>query len=84
LKPGPQALQTSTLQRSEWTFQREGQEYGESWYLLVRAKRNWAPAEITRQEFGIAVSLEAQEPRLYNLVRQRVEARLQQRARVRP
>src|SRR5262249_18237075 len=33
LKPGPQALETSTLQRREWAFQRESQDYGESWYL---------------------------------------------------
>jgi hypothetical protein len=85
LKPGPQSLESSTLQRSEWIFQRrEQQDYGESWYLLVRAKRNWAPAEVTHQDFGIAVCLEAEEPRLYSLVRQRVQVRLQQRARVRP
>lgn len=84
LKPGPQALETSTLQRSEWTFQREQKDYGETWYLLVRAMRNWAPAEVMTQDFGVAVCLEAEEPRLYSLVRQRVEMRLQQRARVRP
>jgi hypothetical protein len=84
LKPRPQALESSTLQRSEWTFQREQKDYGESWYLLVRATRNWAPADVASQDFGIAVCLEAHEPRLYSLVRQRVQARLQQRARVRP
>jgi hypothetical protein len=84
LKPGPQTLQGSTLQRSEWTFQRQQQDYGESWYLLVRAERNWAPAAVTNQDFGLAVCLEAREPHLYNLVRHRVQVRLQQRARVRP
>ena len=83
LKPGPQALESSTLQRSEWTFQREQQDYGESWYLLVRATRNWAPADVASQDFGIAVCLEAEEPRLYSLVRQRVQVRFGQRARVR-
>ena len=84
LKPGPQAFETSTLQRSDWTFQREQKDYGESCYLLVRATRNWAPADVTTQDFGVAVCLQADEPRLYSLVRQRVELRLQQRARVRP
>ncbi len=84
LKPGPQALKTSTLQRSDWTFQREHNDYGESWYVLVRASRNWAPADVTSQDFGIAVCLEAEEPRLYSLVRQRVQVRIQQRARLRP
>jgi hypothetical protein len=83
LQPGPQALGTSTLQRSEWTFHGERQDYGESWYLLVRAIRNWAPADVTSQDFGIAVCLEAEEPQLYSLVRQRVQVRLQQRARAR-
>lgn len=84
LKPGPQALESSTLQRSEWTFQSERQNYGESWYLFIRATRNWAPAEVVSQDFGIAVCLESEEPQLYNLVRQRVQVRLQQRERVRP
>ncbi|MGO9601362.1 MAG: S8 family peptidase [Isosphaeraceae bacterium] len=82
LRPGPQALESSTLQRSEWTFQREQQNYGESWYLLVRATRIWAPADVTAQDFGVAVCLEAEEPRLYSLVRQRVQVRVQPRARV--
>jgi hypothetical protein len=81
LEPGPTALESSTLQRSEWTFQREGQDYGESWYLLVRAEKTWAPAEITEQDFGLAVTLHANEPQLYNLIRQRVQTRIQQRAR---
>jgi len=84
LRPRSQALKSSTLQRSEWTFQREQKDYGESWYLLVRATRNWAPADVTSQDFGIAVCLEADESRLYGLVRQRVQVRLQQRTRVRP
>ncbi len=84
LKPGTTELSNSTLQRSEWSFLRGKRDYGENWYLLVRAIRNWAPAEITHQDFGLAVTLEADEPRLYTLVRQRIELRQQQRARVRP
>ena len=74
-------LESSTLQKSEWTFQKkEQQDYGDSWFLLVRAKRTWAPADVTEQDFGVAVTLQANEPQLYNLVRQRVRVRLQQRA----
>ncbi len=83
LQPGPQALRTSTLQRSEITFKQRTQNYGDSWYLVVRANRVWAPAPITHQTFGIAIVLEADEPQLYNLVRQRIELRQQQRARAR-
>ena len=36
LKPGPTALATSTLQRAEWTFESEGTDYGDPWYLVVR------------------------------------------------
>jgi hypothetical protein len=59
------------MQRGEWKFQREQKDYGQTWYLLVRATRNWAPAEIMSRDFGIAVCPEAEEPQLYNLVRQR-------------
>jgi hypothetical protein len=81
LAPGTTELESSTLQRSEWTFKKKVTKYGDSWYLLVKAERTWAPEEITEQDFGIAVTLEATEPRLYNLVNQRVQQRVQQRAR---
>lgn len=82
LQPGVTSLASSTLQRSEWTFtQRE--HYGATWYLVVRAQRTWAPAEITHQDFAVAVTLEASEPELYNLIQQRIRVRQQQRARTR-
>ncbi len=56
LEPGPRALRASTLQRSEWTFQREGQDYGDSWYLVVRAQRTWAPDDTEEQDFAVAVT----------------------------
>ena len=83
LDPGPRALQSSTLQRSEWTFSREMTDYGDSWYLVIRAQRTWAPESFTEQRFAVTVTLQADEPQLYNLVRQRIEIRLQQRARAR-
>jgi len=82
LDPGPTSLSSSTLQRSEWTFHRESQDYGNSWYLVVRARRTWAPDTITEQDFAVAVSMEANEPQLYNLIRQRIDVRLRARARV--
>ena len=83
LEPGPNTLRTSTLQRSEWTFQREGKDYGDSWYLVVRAQRNWAPETISDQRFAATVTLRADQPQLYNLVRNRVEIRLRGRERAR-
>ena len=39
LQPTQSTLKTSTLRRSEWTFSRETQDYGDTWYLLAWAKR---------------------------------------------
>jgi hypothetical protein len=77
LKPGPRALAGSTLHRSEWTFQRSDAEYGDTYYLVVRAERNWAPDSVTHQDFGLAVSLSTEaEIQLYSRIRQRVQPRL--------
>ena len=58
-------------------------KYGETYYLMVQARRNWAPPEITTQDFGLAVTITADEPRLYNQIQQRVRARERVRRRVR-
>ena len=81
LKPGPQALQASTLQRSSWTFSRSKAEYGDSYFLVVRAQRGWAPETFTHQNYAVTLTLEADEPELYNLIQNRIRLRQQQRAR---
>lgn len=83
LEPGPRTLQSSTLQQSRWTFNREQTDYGESWYLVIRARRNWAPDTFTDQRFAVVVTLQADEPQLFNLIRNRIQVRQQQRARSR-
>ena len=80
LKPGLTALASSTLHRSEWTMSRR-QDYGDTYYLLVKVVRDWAPTEITHQEFGLAVTLAADNPRLYASVQQRVQQRGRARGR---
>jgi hypothetical protein len=75
LEPNAEVVETSTLQRREWAFTTSADRYGETYYLMVQARRNWAPAEIQDQDFGIAVTITADEPRLYNQVQQRVRAR---------
>jgi hypothetical protein len=82
LLPKSRVVETSTLQRREWAFNRTADNYGDTYYLMIQARRNWAPPEITAQEFGLAVTLIADEPRLYNQVRQRVRARERVRRRV--
>jgi subtilisin family serine protease len=64
-----------TLQRGEFRFRRERTDYGDTFHLVVRASRRWAPPEVEEQSFAVAVALEADDPQLY--------ARLQARARVR-
>jgi hypothetical protein len=77
LTPGPRTFSGSTLHRCEWSFLRSDGGYGDTYYLVVRAERNWAPETVTHQDFGLAVSLETEaEVRLYNVIRQRVRTRV--------
>lgn len=69
-----------TLQRGEFRFSRERTDYGDTFYLVVRASRRWAPPEVDEQSFAIAVSLEADDPQLYA----RLQARARARGRARP
>jgi len=78
--PGVRELSTSTLQRCEWTPRRKFRA-SDTFYLLVRCERNWAPSEVTEQDFAVAVTLEANDPRLYAVVRERIPVR--QRTRLR-
>ena len=76
LAPGPETFGGSTLHRSEWAFQRSDAEYGDTYYLVVRAERNWAPDDITHQDFGLAVTLDTQaEIQLRTAIMQRVRVR---------
>jgi hypothetical protein len=68
-----------TLQRGEFRFRRELQDYGDTFYLVVRATRRWAPADIDTQSFAVAVTLEADEPQLYARLRARLRARARAR-----
>jgi hypothetical protein len=82
LLPKSRAVETSTLQRREWSFSRETRDYSETYYLMVQARRNWAPAEIITQDFGVAVTITAAAPQLYNQIQQRVRAKERVRRRV--
>jgi hypothetical protein len=82
LLPKSRVVETSTLQRREWSFSRETRDYGETYYLMVQARRNWAPPEIVIQDFGVAVTITAVAPQLYNQIQQRVRARERVRRRV--
>lgn len=68
-----------TLQVGSFEFERGAVRYGDTYWLLVRSQRKWAPNEIEQQDYAVAVTLEAFEDQLYNSV----SLRLQQRARIR-
>lgn len=69
----------STLQLGSFEFERGASRYGDTYWLLVRSQRKWAPIEIERQDYAVAVTLEAYEDELYSSI----SLRLQQRTRVR-
>ncbi len=78
-RQGGYSRKKSTLQRGLITMKRKDKkDYGDTYWLIVRAERKWAPAAIESQDYAIAVTLTADEPKLYNQIRQR----LQQRERV--
>jgi hypothetical protein len=70
---------TSTLQVGCFEFERGAARYDDTYWLLVRSQRKWAPVEVEQQDYAVAVTLEAYEDELYNSI----SLRLQQRARVR-
>jgi hypothetical protein len=67
------------LQAGCFEFERGAARYDDTYWLLVRSQRKWAPVEIEQQDYAVAVTLEAYEDELYNSI----SVRLQQRTRVR-
>ncbi len=73
----------STLQQGVHIFkQRGGHDYGDVYYLVVRAERKWAPAEIETQDYAVAVALQADDTQLYSVVEVQIRQRLRARAQV--
>ena len=75
LLPKSGVVESSTLQRREWAFSRTNDLYGDTYYLMLQARREWAPMEIHDQDFGLAVTITGNEPQLYNQIQQRVRVR---------
>lgn len=70
----------STLQHAVFTrTHRDSRDYGSEYWLVVQARRKWAPLQIEFQDYAVAITLEADSAELYAQLR----ARLQQRARIR-
>jgi hypothetical protein len=79
LEPKAGVVETSTLQRREWSFKSERKNFGDTYYLMVQVRRNWAPPDILTQDYGLAVTLTAEASELYNQVQQRARQRARQR-----
>ena len=72
----------STLQMGEFEFQKDASKYGNTYWLIVRSQRKWAPVEIDKQDYAVAVVLRAEAADLYNSVSLRLQQRTRVRARV--
>ncbi|MCW0181757.1 MAG: S8 family peptidase, partial [Zavarzinia sp.] len=72
LKPGPALREKSTLQSANFIFSRNAEDYGDTYYLMVRCAGGWA-AGVTRQAFAVVVEIAHEANiRLYERLRQRV------------
>ncbi|MDL5053320.1 S8 family peptidase [Oscillatoria laete-virens NRMC-F 0139] len=69
----------STLQVGEAKFFRMN-DYGNTYYVVVRCQRKWAPDTVALQDFGIAVALTAENDRLFTSLRARVRMPVRTRA----
>lgn len=77
-EPSISVRRRGTLQRGRFHF-KWTKHNSEEYWLVVRAIRKWAPEEHTKQTFAVAVTLEADDPRLYGLVRTRLVERVRAR-----
>ncbi len=64
-------IKKGNLQKGTWTFSRSLASYGSDYWLIVRAHRKWAPTTWI-QSYAVAVTLAADDDRLYSVVRERV------------
>jgi Subtilase family len=72
LTPGPQAREKGTVQSATVTFKRGIEDYGDSYYLVVRCESGWA-THADRQQFAVVIELlQKAEVQLYERVRQRL------------
>lgn len=55
--PGPQLREKGTLQCASFTAQRDMSAYGDTYYVAVWCRRRWAPKEVKKQRFSLAIQL---------------------------
>ena len=73
LKPGPQERERGTVQNGRISFTQRSEQYGNSYFLIVRCISGWAASSYTQQKFALVVELshESSIP-LYTRLRARV------------
>jgi hypothetical protein len=77
LEPLARPRKKSTLQCATFTMkQAPRKDYGNEYWLVVRAENKWALPEIEQQNYAVAVTLAADAPDLYVQVRQRIRTRV--------
>jgi hypothetical protein len=55
--PGPQLREKGTLQCASFIAQRDMSAYGDTYYLAVWCRRRWAPKDVERQRYSVAIQL---------------------------
>ncbi|WP_100260005.1 S8 family peptidase [Qipengyuania seohaensis] len=55
--PGPQLREKGALQCASFIAQRDMSSYGSKYYVAVWCRRRWAPKDIEKQRFSLAVQL---------------------------
>lgn len=76
--PKARVRECGTLQSALFTMSRNpAEDYGETYYLVVRCERKWAPDEFLRQRFAVVVEVShSVEIQLYERIRARVQIRV--------
>lgn len=79
LKPGANSRDFSTVQTASVTYDRAMQNYGDSYYLVVRCQAGWADF-IQVQRYAIVVEMtHVQDINIYQTIQQRIQPRVQPR-----
>lgn len=79
LKPGANSRDFSTVQTASVTYERAMQNYGDTYYLVVRCQAGWADF-IQAQRYAIVVEMtHVQDINIYQAIQQRIQPRVQPR-----
>lgn len=82
MAPKPTQREGGTLQKAIFTIKRVAENYGDTYYIVVRCQREWAQDEHYPQRYAIVVTIEHDEQvDLYARLQARLQAPIRLRAR---